>query len=484
MSSSDITKLKTYAGIINDILYNSNSDQTACPPNLQQILKNGNSSGGLSINATGGTIICSQLNTNTINPLQPTINQKIYINGNLDVSGNLDLSVGKYINYDGEIDIRQKNISNIYTLNNNVYIDGSNINLNVFGSGKILSNTTITTNGFIKYGGTNLQYLMADGSVTSFSGNNGNSNIFLYKNVTTNLSPPPGNGGIKYNNAVQDNATIIYISHLTRDAIDIDVFLSQINIISVLYIQDQTDSDNFIYYDVSGTPILMPNNYISVPVFKTLSGGTGATSFGSDTNIILSVLTNQLEVNNRITILEQKTQNQTAIINSTTFSGSITADTIIKNGGTSTQFLKANGTVSQVENHIIFNASSISTPSANTYYFGSLNENPPSLTPNVPRVQFISPYSGTISICNIQSYMTVGGNNGNIIFSIRNDSTATVSQINATNFNFSAPAIQSYTLATPLTVTKGNLLSIQFVSGNQVNLSGLQLQVTAIITVN
>ena len=45
MSSSDLTKLKTYAGIINDILYNSNSEQTACPPNLQQILKNGNSSG-------------------------------------------------------------------------------------------------------------------------------------------------------------------------------------------------------------------------------------------------------------------------------------------------------------------------------------------------------------------------------------------------------------------------------------------------------
>ena len=80
--------------------------------------------------------------------------------------------------------------------------------------------------------------------------------------------------------------------------------------------------------------------------------------------------------------------------------------------------------------------------------------------------------------------MTVGGNNGNIVFSIRNDSTATVTQINATNFNFSAPAIQSYTLATPLTVTKGNLLSIQFVSGNQVFLSGLQLQVTAIVTLS
>lgn len=478
MSSSDITKLKTYAAIINDILYNSNSDQTACPPNLQQILKNGNSSGGLNINATGGAVICSQLNTNTIKPIQPTVDPKIYIDGNLD------LYSGKIINYQGEIDIRQHNIRNIYTSSGDVYIDGSNINLNVFGSGKILSNTTITTNAFIKSGGTNLQYLMADGSVTSFSGNNGNSNIYLYNSINTITTPPPSSGRIIFNNSVQDNATLVYISNITRDSIDIEVFLSQINQISVLYIQDQTNSNNFIYYDVSGTPTLTPNNYITVPVVKTLSGGSGSTAFGDNLNIIFSILTNQLEVNNRISTLEQKTQNQTAIVNSTTFAGSITADTIIKNGGITSQFLRADGSVSQVENHIIFNASSISTPSANTYYFGSLNENPPSLTPNVPRVQFISPYSGTISVCNIQSYMTVGGNNGNIIFSIRNDSTATVSQINATNFNFSAPSIQSFTLATPLTVTKGNLLSIQFVTGNQVNLSGLQLQVTAIVTLS
>ena len=188
----------------------------------------------------------------------------------------------------------------------------------------------LTANSFIKQGGTNLQYLMADGSITTNSGANNNSNIYLYKNNSTAHAPPIPSGDIVYNSAVsQDATTILYISHLTRPAptaVDIDVFLAQINITSVIYLQDQNDSTNYIYYDVTGATTIIPNNYVSVPVLKATSAGTGSTSFGSGHNIIMSIFTNSVEVNNRITTLETKTQNidaLTTVAGTTNFTGRI-----------------------------------------------------------------------------------------------------------------------------------------------------------------
>ena len=185
----------------------------------------------------------------------------------------------------------------------------------------------LTANAFIKQGGTALQYLMADGSITTNSGNTGSSNIYLYNSINSSNAPPIPNGDIKYNSAVsQDATTILYISHLTRDGIDIDVFLAQINITSVIYLQDQNNSTNYIYYDVTGATTIIPNNYVSVPVLKATSAGTGSTSFGSGHNIIMSIFTNSVEVNNRLTTLETKTQNidaSTTVAGTTNFTGRI-----------------------------------------------------------------------------------------------------------------------------------------------------------------
>ncbi len=40
--------------------------------------------------------------------------------------------------------------------------------------------------------------------------------------------PPPNNGEIIYNTFTQASVSMIYISHLTRDNIDIEVFYNQI----------------------------------------------------------------------------------------------------------------------------------------------------------------------------------------------------------------------------------------------------------------
>ena len=111
-------------------------------------------------------------------------------------------------------------------------------------------NGDLTANKFIKNGGTGSQYLMADGSTLEASGNSGNSNIYLYNNIKNVLTPPPDIGDIIYNNINQENATEIYISHLTRDGLDIERYYNDLTDLNYVYIQDQTNSTNFIKYTI------------------------------------------------------------------------------------------------------------------------------------------------------------------------------------------------------------------------------------------
>ena len=232
----------------------------------------------------------------------------------------------------------------------------------------VLNSTTSTSGSFIKNGGTSQQYLMADGSTLQYSQNSGNSNFYLYDNSNNITTPPPSNGHIGYNNSVQANATIIYISHLTSDNIDIDIFFTQISTIQEVYIQDKNSSINFIKYKITGTPTIITNSYIEIPVLYTATippaqpngAGTGLTSFGNNHPLIISFFTNSIEVDERLTTLETKTQYQTASANNTTFAGTTTADTFIKTGGTNQQYLMADGSTSSKFNQNLNTTDSVS----------------------------------------------------------------------------------------------------------------------------
>lgn len=202
-----------------------------------------------------------------------------------------------------------------------------------------------TADKFVKSGGTNIQYLMGDGSTLTQSATSGNSNFYLYVSQDTALPPPPSLGRIRYNNAIQSLVTILYISHTTSDSIDIEVFFNQVNQLNDVYIQDRDNSTNFIKYNITALPTIVPNSYISIPVLAVSSGGTGATSFGPNHNVLLAFFSNLTEVDTRLSTLETKTFNQTAVAGTTTISGTLTANTLSKTAGLPTQFLKADGTV-------------------------------------------------------------------------------------------------------------------------------------------
>ena len=156
-------------------------------------------------------------------------------------------------------------------------------------------------------GGTSLQYLMADGTRLQFSANSGNSNYYLYKSGTS-MDIIPADGYITYNNATQTLSTIIYISHLTRDNIDIEVYFKQISSLVEIYIQDQNLSEAFMQFNVTGTPTITVNNKVAIPVLIS-SAGVGITGFPNSHNVLLSFFTNTLETDTRLSTLETKTTN-------------------------------------------------------------------------------------------------------------------------------------------------------------------------------
>ena len=200
--------------------------------------------------------------------------------------------------------------------------------------------------------GTGTQYFMGDGSLLQYSANSGNSNFYLYKSKT-GLSPNPLAGNITYNNNNQSLATFIYINHLTRDGIDIEVFFKQISTLSDVYIQDQMFSYNWIQYNITGTPTIVSGDKITIPVSLRTGGGQGLVNFPDYTDVLLSFFTNSIEADTRISALEGKTQYQTGLSGTgiTGFNGDLLVSgetmsgTFRKNGGLTTEFLKANGDV-------------------------------------------------------------------------------------------------------------------------------------------
>ena len=215
--------------------------------------------------------------------------------------------------------------------------DASNFD---FGGKNLISVGNITANTIIKSGGTGIQYMMCDGSSLTYSSNSGNSNYYLFLNGTDG-STSPADGYITYNNnATQSTATIIYISHLTSDGIDIEVFFKQLTTLSEVYIQDKGTSGNFLQFNITGTPTITAGQNVSIPVeIRTATVG----GFAEDTQIMISFFTNSLEVDSRLSIVEGKTRNQTGVSGTTTFSGDVVGGAFKVIGQTG--FLKANGNI-------------------------------------------------------------------------------------------------------------------------------------------
>ena len=139
------------------------------------------------------------------------------------------------------------------------------------------------------------------------TGNNGNtgatgqqgepgqsSNYYSYKVHTTTLTPPTGNGEIRYNNASQTGSTLLYIDHLDSTGDDIDVFLSLLKQNDNLIIQDASDSNNYQTWRITSAPTVILNDYTTIPVTGITSAGTGASGFANNHSVLFIVFSSPI----------------------------------------------------------------------------------------------------------------------------------------------------------------------------------------------
>jgi hypothetical protein len=120
------------------------------------------------------------------------------------------------------------------------------------------------------------------------------SNFFLYQAKTGSTSGYPSDGHIIWNNATQNAATQLIVSHLEFDGTDLDIFLTLLVQTQKVTIQDQANSANYQTWTINGTPTNTNpgaiNSYWTYPVTLTTSNGTGTTGFSDNQNIILAVV--------------------------------------------------------------------------------------------------------------------------------------------------------------------------------------------------
>jgi hypothetical protein len=125
---------------------------------------------------------------------------------------------------------------------------------------------------------------------TGPQGSPGQSSSFYKYNAHNGITGIPTSGQLQWDNSTQINSTTITVSHLTRDNLDIDVFLAILKTNDLLIVQDENNSANYQKWTISSTPTIVDNSHVIVPVALTSSAGTGTTNFANGHDISLIVV--------------------------------------------------------------------------------------------------------------------------------------------------------------------------------------------------
>jgi len=125
-------------------------------------------------------------------------------------------------------------------------------------------------------------------------GNRGESTSIYRYYASTTVGGYPGNGFLSWNNVSQSASSSVRVSHLTSDGLDIDVYLSLLDLGQTFIIQDANLSSNYQKWLISGSPIAGGSGataYWDIPVSLVESSGTGASNFAQEHALFLGVFT-------------------------------------------------------------------------------------------------------------------------------------------------------------------------------------------------
>ena len=119
------------------------------------------------------------------------------------------------------------------------------------------------------------------------------ASFYNYKADAVNISGTPANGRIIWNNLTpQTSSTTVTLSHIDALGNDIDVFFPLFKTGDKFVIQDQGNSANFQTWEISATPTVFLNSYVTIPVTLVTSGGTS--QFIDAQNLIFAIVSSGL----------------------------------------------------------------------------------------------------------------------------------------------------------------------------------------------
>ncbi len=67
----------------------------------------------------------------------------------------------------------------------------------------------------------------------------------------TEIVAPPGSGQVRFNNATIESATIMWINETNDGGTDVSVFLDSLTVGSLIFLQDQTNAENFVLVEIA-----------------------------------------------------------------------------------------------------------------------------------------------------------------------------------------------------------------------------------------
>ena len=118
------------------------------------------------------------------------------------------------------------------------------------------------------------------------------STFYNYKADTTITSGTPAINTLFWDNATQTSSSIVTLSHIDALGNDIDVFFPLFKTNDTFVVQDQGNSNNFQTWQISATPTVVLNSYISIPVTLVTSGGVS--QFANNQQLIFAIVTSGL----------------------------------------------------------------------------------------------------------------------------------------------------------------------------------------------
>lgn len=187
-------------------------------------------------------------------------------------------------------------------------LNAKTVNQSAVGGTSTTFTGDVTAARFMRNGGLANQFLMADGSVLEQSSLSQGANIYLYKTITEESTSflSPNAGEVRFDSPASASTQNVYINTMTRDGVDIAPFLNLVNTLSLLYIQEQGVSTNYVVYKVTHTPAVSSPSVIRIQVTRDAHEGTGKDNIGNDVNAIVSFFTDDVEIDSRITTVEGK----------------------------------------------------------------------------------------------------------------------------------------------------------------------------------